>query len=100
MAGTPSYSPGGGMERRKHRRHRVLRRGKAILHDHSTIFDCMIRDVSEGGARLQIGQFCILPRYFRLGFVSDGMMRESREVSVVWRQGDQLGVAFRDLNDA
>lgn len=84
------------MERRKHRRHRVLRRGKAILLDQSTIYDCMIRDVSEGGARLQMGQFCILPRYFRLGFISDGLIREIRDVRVVWRLDDQFGVAFQE----
>jgi hypothetical protein len=94
MAGRDVSSDRSGIERRRYRRHRVLKRGKAILHDKSTIIDCTIRDVSDGGARLQIGQFCIVPSRFRLGFVSDGVIRETFEVSVVWRHADQIGVAF------
>jgi hypothetical protein len=99
MAGKFGPSDRGGMERRRYRGHRVLKRGKVFLHDHSTIIDCTVRDVSDGGARLQIGHFCILPSRFRLGFVSDGSIRETFEVRAVWRHADLIGVAFLTLGE-
>ena len=53
--------------------------------------NCTIRDQSEGGARLIMEHAITLPHEFRLVNVSDG---EAREVQLIWRRGDQVGVKF------
>jgi PilZ domain len=77
-------------DRRRTPRRRVLKRGKAILHNHTTLFDCTIRDQSAGGARLIIHAMS-LPREFMLFNVSDN---ETRDVRVVWRHGNEVGVEY------
>jgi PilZ domain len=78
-------------EKRRWPRRRVLKRGKAMLHDKTTVLDCTVRDQSEGGVRLVMEHASSLPAEFRLGIVSDG---QAWEVRVVWRRGDQVGVEF------
>lgn len=79
------------VEKRKFQRRRVLKRGKVLFQDHTSLLDCTIRDLSEGGARLIIDHAITLPAEFRLVNVSDG---ETRDVRVAWRRGDQVGVGF------
>ena len=78
-------------DRRRSPRRRVLKRGKALLHNHTTLFDCTIRDQSIGGARLIMAHAISLPREFKLFNVSDN---ETRDVRVVWRHGDEVGVEY------
>lgn len=78
-------------ERRRSRRMRVLKRGKAMLHDNLVVFDCLIRDLSEGGARIAMDRAAMLPAGFRLAILGAG---EAREVRVVWRRADEAGVEF------
>lgn len=78
-------------DRRRHVRRRVLKRGKAIFNDNKTVIDCMIRDLSEGGARLVCAQAVSLPSSFQLIFVAE---RQMREVRVAWRRAEELGVEF------
>ena len=79
------------VERRRSPRRRVLKRGKALLHDHNTLLDCTIRDQSGGGARLIMDHAITLPKVFQLMNVTDG---ETREVRLVWRHGGQVGVEY------
>ncbi|MFN4144137.1 PilZ domain-containing protein [Aestuariivirga sp.] len=78
-------------EKRGTRRVRVLKRVKAVLHNNRTVVDCTLRDVSPEGARLLCGDPAVLPNEFQLVFTSE---RQARDVRVVWRRPDQLGVMF------
>ncbi len=78
-------------ERRAHQRHRVLKPVKAVLNANQSVIDCVMRDISLGGARLSCGQAMQLPEHFLLVFMAE---REMRDVRVAWRKHDQLGVAF------
>jgi len=78
-------------ERRAHQRHRVLKPVKAVFNANQSVIDCVMRDISLGGARLSCGQAMRLPEHFLLVFTAD---REMRDVHVAWRKHDQLGVAF------
>jgi len=78
-------------ERRKSPRRRVLKGGKAIVANQHSVIDCTIRDVSDKGARLACGQVSALPPEFLLVFVTE---HEMRDVRVVWRAADELGVEF------
>ncbi|MCA9240477.1 MAG: PilZ domain-containing protein [Planctomycetales bacterium] len=73
-------------------RHRVLKQGKILLPNGLTVIDCTIRDLSETGARLICGDPGAIPNSFRLVFTAD---RSMREVKVVWRRPDQVGVHFQ-----
>ena len=71
-------------------RRRTLKEGKVILTD-STVIDCRIRDISEGGARLEFGGLTNLPKEFRLLFVSSNTMRPA---AVAWQRGASVGIYF------
>jgi hypothetical protein len=78
-------------DRRAHPRHRVLKRVKAVFNSNSSVLDCLMRDLSLGGARLTCSQAILLPDSFVLVFPAE---REMRDVRVAWRKIGELGVQF------
>ena len=78
-------------DRRAHPRHKVFKRAKAVFNDNRSVVDCVMRDLSHGGARLACAQAALLPEQFQLVFMPD---REMRNVRVAWRSLHQLGVEF------
>lgn len=81
----------GNIERRGAPRTRILKKGKLILPNNISVFDCVIRDISETGARLSCEQTGLLPNELQLMFFA---IRETRYVRVVWRRPGELGVQF------
>ncbi len=77
-------------ERRVFPRQRVLK-GARISFNHSGTITCMVRNVSEGGACLDLECAAGIPQNFTLTFDSDKIARPSR---VVWKKADRLGVSF------
>lgn len=77
-------------ERRAHPRHKVLKRAKIGFNSGQSVMDCLMRDLSAGGARLSCDQVA-LPDRFQLVFLIE---REMRDVRVVWRMLNQIGVEF------
>jgi hypothetical protein len=77
-------------DRRRHPRIPAQTPATIIL-DCFTAVSCVVRDLSEGGARLDVQGCGILPPVFDL--LADGA-KEFRTCEVVWRSGDQLGVSF------
>ena len=78
-------------ERRAHPRRRVMKRVRAVINDNKSVADCIMRDVSLGGARLACEHAALLPERFTLVFLAE---REMREVRVVWRRLTEMGVQF------
>jgi hypothetical protein len=78
-------------ERRTSPRMKVFKKGKLILPNNISVFDCTIRDISETGARLTCEQTGMLPNELQLMFHA---IREVRYVRVVWRRSGELGVQF------
>lgn len=78
-------------ERRASPRIRVFKKGKLILPNRNSVFDCMIRDISDTGARLSCENAGLLPNELQLMFYA---IREVRYVRVVWRRPGELGVQF------
>jgi hypothetical protein len=77
-------------ERRKSPRKRVLKSGKIIVGDKLMSIACTVRNVSGGGACLQLeNQYCV-PDHFEV--VIDGVHRPCR---VVWRSPARMGVAYQ-----
>ena len=84
-------NPSRDTDRRRERRHRVLKQGKVITAGNKSIIDCRIRDISDHGARLSFNEYYAPPAQFTLLIVGNG---EKRDVKVRWRIGSELGVQF------
>ena len=75
--------------RSAHRR-RALKAGKVVLSDWK-VMDCTIRDLSDGGARLEFGTVFELPHEFRLLVVATNLMIPAE---LAWQRGQAAGVRF------
>jgi len=54
---------------------------------------CLVRNITNGGAGIQLRDVNALPPDFELTFDS---FRTIRRCRVIWRQGDVVGVAFQN----
>jgi len=79
-----------GIERRAVPRHKVLKRGTLALHGGGAI-DCMVRNISSNGARIEIAVPVGLPECFTLVIESDQFQRRCHQV---WSREKRIGVAF------
>jgi hypothetical protein len=87
---TPQHTPPDGLERRRHRRVPLLH--SATLCDGERVIDCLIRDISVSGARLDIPQPPALPEALVLDIAEAGRLSGR----IVWRQEGQAGFEFLD----
>lgn len=78
-------------ERRRHPRRDVLKTGTLFFADHRQCLDCLIWNLSEGGAMVEIEPQAIVAD---LGRLISEVLSLDRAYSVVWRDGRKLGVAF------
>lgn len=76
------------------RRRRVLRSGKIIYGDGALVVDCVIRDVSVGGARLDVPVTIAIPHSFIL---VDVQAARRYAAKVMWRRAGQMGVDLDDI---
>jgi hypothetical protein len=77
-------------ENRKIKRRRVLKLGTIALNGDGGI-TCRIRDISEGGACLEVASQFGIPDEFKLVIGIDDWQRSCR---VAWRKANRIGVAF------
>jgi hypothetical protein len=77
-------------ERRKTRRMRALKGAKLILGKSSTR-DCVVRDVTDAGAGVELPNTLDLPEALDLTFDRGGPPRRAR---LVWRKLSKTGVKF------
>jgi hypothetical protein len=77
-------------ERRKSARRRTLKRGKVIL-TKWTVMDCVVRNLSERGARLEFGGPVELPKTFQLQLMDSGA---TLAAELLWQRGLTAGVSF------
>jgi hypothetical protein len=78
-------------ERRATPRMRVLKSGKIIVAEKAPAIPCTVRNVSAGGACLQMDNQFGIPEAFAI--VIDGVQHPCR---VAWRSNVRMGVAFYD----
>jgi len=76
-------------ERRSETRRRVFK-GGLISYDGRTM-NCTVRNISEGGAALDVGYAVTVPQTFRLAIAADDVIVPCR---LVWSHGTRVGVAF------
>ena len=77
-------------ERRKLSRSRILKDAKLVVGSASTL-DCVVRNITNTGARIEIANTMQLPEVVGLTF--DGG-RTLQECQVVWRRVTETGLKF------
>lgn len=89
MTGTGSHYP------REHQRQRVLKAGRIIFDNRTSTIDVMLRDLSEGGAKLKLAQPMALPDQFSLLIQNMSTQQtETHHCEKRWQRCDLVGVTF------
>ena len=76
---------------REYPRHRVLKEGRIISSDLLGAIDVIIRDLSVGGAQVEIPSSVEIPQKFALLVSSEYLFYPA---SIRWRSGKMIGVEF------
>ncbi|HTZ03267.1 MAG TPA: PilZ domain-containing protein [Xanthobacteraceae bacterium] len=79
------------IERRTHPRHKAFIKGRIYFNNRLSSMDCIIRETSEQGARLEFSENVTLPDIFELYLPSK---EEYFRAHVIWRKGHDIGVAW------
>jgi hypothetical protein len=79
-------------ERRESPRAHVLRRARILYRRGFSTIDCVVLDVSPGGARLKVDEWLMLPRRFEL-CIENG---PAHEAEVRYRDMQMTGIRFVD----
>ncbi len=85
-AGTRIFS-----ERRAAERRRSFKGGTLRFNGGYGAFDCVVRNFSEGGARLSFGEAVAVPPRFELRIGHDGAWLAA---AVKWRRGTEVGIVY------
>jgi hypothetical protein len=56
-------------------------------------YDCVVRDVTNSGAGLEVHDLKVIPMHFEMSFDN---FRTARKCRLIWRSGSFIGVAFED----
>ena len=80
---------------RQYPRQRVLKAGLIIFENRTSTIDVLLRDVSEGGAKLKLAQPMPLPDHFFLRLQDATTQKtENHRCEKRWQRGDLVGVTF------
>jgi hypothetical protein len=78
-------------ERRVAPRQRSFLHGRIIFNNRRSSVDCLIRDISDRGAKLKFSEAVAIPEVIELFIPSKD---ETYKARVQWRSGDEAGVEF------
>ena len=81
-------------ERRQSTRQKSFLRGCIYFNDRRTVIDCLVRDISEHGARLRFSDSISIPDSFELHIPQKN---QTLRVTARWRHGMDVGVSFPDV---
>jgi hypothetical protein len=82
------------LDRRQSVRDKVIFGGVAEINGRGSTMDCVVRNISEGGACVEFDETAKLPEEMRLTIARKGRSFLAR---MIWRQADKVGLAFRTL---
>jgi hypothetical protein len=77
-------------EQRKWRRKAVLNSAKILYRNRTCVMQCLVLNVSEGGAKLRPADMASCPDQFTLQLDDS----RARDCEVVWRKSPFLGIRF------
>jgi len=76
-------------EKRKH--HRTEINEPAYISASGSVMHCVVRNISQEGAAIDVENPAFVPAHFRLVMASDS---SSHDCTVIWIQQKRIGVAF------
>lgn len=79
------------IERRAHPRHKAFITGRIYFNNRLSSMDCILREVSEQGARLEFSESVALPDVFELYLPNKDEYFRAR---VIWRKGHDIGITW------
>jgi hypothetical protein len=79
-------------DRRQSVRDKVLYGGVAEINERGSTMDCVVRNISERGACVELDQAAKLPEAMNLTIARRG---RSFLAKLIWRQANKVGLAFR-----
>ena len=79
------------MEKQREPRTRTLKTAHIVFNDGGSVIDCVVRNLSSGGALLLLPSILGVPETFELLIDSDGSLRAAR---TIWKGHSTIGVAF------
>ena len=82
------------LDRRQSPRDKVLYGGVAETNERGSTMDCVVRNVSETGACVELDSSGRLPEQFNLKIPRKG---RSFLAKLIWRQANRVGLAFRTM---
>ena len=83
------------MQDRRHSvRNRVLLGGVAEINESGSTMDCVVRNLSEQGACVELESAAKLPDQMRVTIAQKG---RSFLAQMIWRQANRVGLAFRTM---
>ncbi|WP_048707592.1 PilZ domain-containing protein [Microvirga massiliensis] len=85
----PETNPAQVLERHSLPRRRALLRGRIESNYRYSTMDCVVRDITEQGARLVITGDDALPSVFELALP---LKNRNHRAEIVWRKGQECGV--------
>ncbi len=78
------------MDKRTTPRQRTLKKGRIVFNDGRSTIDCLVRNLSAGGAKLEVTSSVGIPDDFDL-VMADGLTKRCR---VAWRKLTEIGVSY------
>jgi hypothetical protein len=79
------------VERRALVRHKTFFKGRIYFNNRLSSMDCMIRDVTANGGRIEVSDSVALPNTFEIYLPNKD---EYFNAKVVWRRGGSLGISW------
>jgi hypothetical protein len=79
-------------ERRHEFRRRVYYGGRLAFNDRKSTLDCIVRNFSQAGARIEVDEAVILPDQLDLAIERHSVAFLTR---IIWRRQHAVGLAFR-----
>ena len=81
-------------DRRRSIREKVFLGGIAEINERKSTMDCVIRNMSERGACVEVEETATLPKTINLSIPRKG---RSFLADLIWRQANRVGLAFRTM---
>src|SRR5215204_4052160 len=82
------------LDRSQGPRDKVLYGGVAEINERGSTMDCVVRNISAGGACVEVDQNAKLPEEMNLTIARKGRSYLAR---MIWRQANRVGLAFRTM---
>ena len=79
------------IERRSIVRHKTFIKGRIYFNNRLSSMDCIVRDVTDNGSRLEFSESVALPELFEIYLPNKDEYFQAR---IEWRKGDNIGVCM------